>query len=88
MINVTPGNTGASCVIEKDNSGITMLAEGGGDGDHFVQASESIAVSIQKGGSVQELRIINGSVAGSIVDDAGLTAIRISSSHGTNPATR
>jgi hypothetical protein len=88
LINVTPGDNGANCVIEKDNSGITMLAEGGGSGDHFIQASESVAVAVPKGGSVQELCIISGNVSGSIVDDAGLTAIRISSSHGTKPASR
>jgi hypothetical protein len=87
LINVTPGNTGANCVIEKDNGGITMLAEGGANGNHFIQASESVAVAVPKGGSVQELCIINGSVSGSIVDDAGLTAIRIAASSGA-PASR
>ena len=87
-INVTIGDSGANCVIEKDNDGIAMLAEGGGSGDHFIQASESVAVSVPSGGSVQELCIIDGSVAGSVVDDAGLIAIRISASSGANPASR
>jgi hypothetical protein len=87
-INVTIGDTGANCVIEKDNDGLTMLAQGGGSGDHFIQASESVAVSLPKGGSVQELCIINGSMAGSVVDDAGLLAIRISASSGAKPASR
>lgn len=87
-INVTIGDSGANCVIEEDHDGITMLTEGGGSGDHFIQASESVAVSIPQGGSVQELCIVDGSVAGSVVDDAGLTAIRISASSGAKPASR
>jgi hypothetical protein len=65
-----------------------MLAEGGADRDHFVQASESLAVSLPKGGSIQELCMIKGTTAGSEVVDAGLTAIRISASSGTKPASR
>ena len=88
LINVTIGDTGANCVIEKDNNGITMLAEGGADHDHFVQASEAVAVSLPKGGSVQELCKIKGTTAGSVVDDAGLTAIRIAASSGKKSASR
>jgi hypothetical protein len=88
LVNVTPPDTGATCVLEKDNSGITFLAEGNGDGTHFVQASESIAVSLPKGGSVQELCMAKGTTSGTEVIDAGILAIRISSSHGTKPATR
>ncbi len=84
-INVTIGDTGANCVVEKDNDGLTMLAQGGGSGDHFIQAIESVAVSVPKGGRVQELCIIDGTVSSSVVDDAGLTAIRISASSGTRP---
>jgi hypothetical protein len=82
LINVTTGDTGAKCVIEKDNNGITMLAQGGANGAHFIQASESVAVSLPKGGTVQELCKIKGANAGSVVDDAGLIAIRILASSG------
>lgn len=88
LINLTTGDTGATCVIEKDNGGISMLASGGADGDHFVQASESVAVSLPKGGTVQELCMIKGTNPGSLVDDAGLIAIRIPASSGKKPASR
>jgi hypothetical protein len=86
LINVTTGDTGATCVIEKDDDDVTMFAQGGADGAHFIQASETVALSLPKGGTVQESCMIKGTKVGSVVDDAGLTAIRISASSGKKAA--
>ncbi len=84
MLDLTVGDTGGFCVIErKNNPG--FLAEGGADGESFVQALETAAIRLTAKTTLLEACISSGTHLGSEAIDAGITAIRIESSHGKPP---
>jgi hypothetical protein len=88
LVDLTTGDTGATCVIEKKDNGLGgELASGGGDGVNFVQAAETVPVRVQNRAVLQELCLVQGSNEGTEVIDAGIFAIRVLSTSGTKPPT-
>jgi hypothetical protein len=85
LLNVTSGDEGGFCAIVRGSRPGTIVAYGGQDGDGYVQAAETVALAITAGDTIKEECGTRGS-NGSVAYDAGITAIRILSSHRASPA--
>jgi hypothetical protein len=86
LIDLTTGDTGATCFIEKDNDINAQYSLGGASGSNFVQVAGTVAVLLKKGDTMHETCIVDGSNSGSEAIDAGITAIRVLSSSGKKGA--
>ncbi len=84
LIAVTPGDVGGFCQIQRADNG-ALFARGGGGAIGFVQAFETAAVQLKSPGMLQEACIMKGSIQGTEVVDAGITAVRIGAYHGKAP---
>ncbi len=85
-VDLLAGDNYGLCYIARGSAPFAQLATGGGNspGGHL-QAAETLAVAVKAGDSLQEWCYAGGS-NGSVVINAGITAIRILSSSGTPPA--
>lgn len=86
LLNVVPGDAEAYCRIARGSAPGIALQYGGEDREGWIQATETVAVKLAAGDSLQELCEAGGN-SGSTAYDAGIIAIRIASSQGTAPAT-
>jgi hypothetical protein len=86
LLNVASGDQAGFCAIVRGSQPGTILAYGGQDGEGYVQAAETVAVAITAGDTIKEECGTRGTAGGSVTYNAGITAIRILSSHGTAPA--
>ena len=86
QLDLGAGDSGVLCLVSLNGDVDHPLQEGGENGGPFVQAAETVAVSVPAKATVQEWCSIQGSAGGSTVNDAGITAFRIRSSSGTKPA--
>ncbi len=84
LIDLTPGDTTGTCVVQKSGDP-GLFGGGGGDGSNFVQAATTVVLRLTTRGTVNESCIADGTGSGSEVIDAGLIAIRILSASGTPP---
>ena len=84
MLDVATGDGGGFCFLIKGSSGVP-LAYGGAQQESFVQAAETIAVSVNAGDNLEEW-CYTGGTNGSLAFNAAITAIRVLSSSGTAPA--
>jgi hypothetical protein len=86
QVHVRATNTGALCVLTLNNDTNHPLQEGGETGGSFVQAAETVAVSVPSKDTVQEWCTVQGSGVASVLQLAGITAIRVLSTSGIKPA--
>jgi hypothetical protein len=87
QVHVEAPNTGALCVLPLNNDTSHPLQEGGETGaGSFVQAAETVAVSVPSKNTVQEWCTVQGTNNASVLQFAGITAIRVLSTSGTTPA--
>src|SRR4029077_20228686 len=86
QVHVRATNTGALCVLTLNNDTNHPLQEGGETGGSFVQAAETVAVSVPSKDTVQEWCTVQGTGVASVLQLAGITAIRVLSTSGTKPA--
>jgi hypothetical protein len=85
LIDLTPGDTTGTCIVQKVG-GPALFGGGGGDGSNFVQAATTVVMRLTTRGAVNESCITDGTGSGSEVIDAGIIAIRILSSSGKPPS--
>ena len=86
QVHVEAGNSGALCVLTLNNDTSHPLQDGGETGSPFVQAAETVPVSVPSKDTVQEWCTIQGSNNASSLQFAGITAIRVLSTSGSTPA--
>jgi hypothetical protein len=86
QVHVEAGNSGALCLLTLNNDTNNPLQEGGETGGPFVQAAETVAVSVPSKDTVQEWCTVQGTNNASVLQLAGITAIRVLSTSGTKPA--
>ena len=86
QVHVEAGNSGTLCVLTLNNDTSHPLQDGGETGSPFVQAAETVAVSVPSKDTVQEWCTIQGSNNASSLQFAGITAIRVLSTSGSTPA--
>jgi hypothetical protein len=79
-INVEAGNSGALCLLTLNGDTDVPFADGGQTGNSFVQAAETVGVTIRAKGKFEELCTVLGSGNASELLTASITAIRILSS--------
>jgi hypothetical protein len=79
LIQVAAGDLEGICEIQGPSQG-QLITAGGEDREGIVQASETAPVGLSAGDTLREVCFTRGN-HGSVVDDAGITAIRIQSSH-------
>src|SRR5262249_26428799 len=84
LLDVAAGVSFGFCYIAKGSTN-TAVSYGGAFQQNFLQAAETVAMSISSGDTVQEWCYAGGS-NGSIAYNTGITAIRVFSSSGTTPA--
>jgi hypothetical protein len=84
MLDVATGDGGGFCFIVKGSRGVPLVY-GGAQQESFVQAAETIAVSVNAGDNLEEW-CYTGGTNGSLAFNAAITAIRVLSSSGTTPA--
>ena len=85
MLDVATGDGGGFCFIIKGSTGVPLVY-GGTQQESFVQAAETIAVSVKAGDNLEEW-CYTGGTNGSLAFNAGITAIRVlSSSEPPRPA--
>jgi hypothetical protein len=85
-IDLATGDPFGGCVVTLNHNLNNNLQAGDESGGPRITVAETLAVAVPSKGSLQEYCGISGSNSGSVVDNAGLTAIRILSSSGTAPA--
>jgi hypothetical protein len=86
QVHVQAGDSGALCLLTLSNDTDHPLQEGGETGGPFVQAAETVAVAVPAKDTVQEWCTVQGSNNASVLQLAGITAIRVLSASGTKPA--
>jgi hypothetical protein len=86
QVQVESGDSGALCLLTLNSDTNVPLQVGGESGGSFVQAAETVAVSVHTKDTLQEWCSILGSDGGSELQYAAITAIRVLSSSGTTPA--
>lgn len=84
LLQVASGDSDGFCYITKGSSG-NPVNWGGAGQTGFVQASETAAIKVNAGDTLQEW-CESGGTGGSVAWDAGITAVRVLSSSGTAPA--
>jgi hypothetical protein len=84
LLLVATGDRFGFCYVAKGSTN-AAVSYGGAFQENYVQAAESIAMSISSGDTVQEWCYAGGS-NGSVAYNSGITAIRVLSSSGTTPA--
>ena len=85
LLAVATGDIEGYCYIAKGSATGTALSYGGAEQEGFIQAAETLAVSVTAGDTLQEW-CGTDSTNGSVAYNAGITAIRVLSSSGTTPA--
>jgi hypothetical protein len=86
LLDIAAGNGGGFCFISSSARPDAPLQFGGASQTGLIQAAETVAVSVAAGDSLQERCFIQGGSGSSDVDNAAITAIRVLSSTGTQPA--
>jgi hypothetical protein len=84
LLNVSAGDKSGICWLARASEPTAIVSSGGENHEGLVQAAETAAMAVQAGDSLVEMCQTSGS--GSIVFNAGITAVRILSSHGDPPA--
>jgi hypothetical protein len=82
---VQEADGGADCFISKGSAALSGVSQGNIGQPGIFTLTETAAVRIKANDTLQE-HCVTGGNNGSVAIDAGITAVRIGSSHGTPPA--